>query len=293
MLQQTQVKTVIPYFKNFIQKFPSQKKLSEASEDQILAAWSGLGFYRRARNIFASKEIIKKEYGNKFPKKFNHIVALPGIGKSTAGAILSLAYLDPHPILDGNVKRVISRFLNKDLNVLTESQLWKLSSEMINRDDCFSYTQGIMDLGATICTPSKPSCNECPVNSHCLSAFKVSPIKRNKVASTKKIISMNLSLIQTKKSLLLAKNETESIWKNLWLPFKSVSLKNYVQDFQLICTQEIQHELTHRKLKINLNTYMTSEELKIKTNLQYKWIKKDRIDEYGLPKPISKVISEL
>ena len=224
MLQQTQVKTVIPYFKNFIQKFPSQKKLSEASEDQILAAWSGLGFYRRARNIFASKEIIKKEYGNKFPKKFNHIVTLPGIGKSTAGAILSLAYLDPHPILDGNVKRVISRFLNKDSNVLTESQLWKLSSEMINRDDCFSYTQGIMDLGATICTPSKPSCNECPVSSHCLSAFKVSPIKRNKVASTKKVISMNLSLIQTKKSLLLAKNETESIWKNLWLPFKSVSL---------------------------------------------------------------------
>ena len=293
MLQQTQVKTVIPYFKNFIQKFPSQKKLSEASEDQILAAWSGLGFYRRARNIFASKEIIKKEYGNKFPKKFNHIVALPGIGKSTAGAILSLAYLDPHPILDGNVKRVISRFLNKDLNVLTESQLWKLSSEMINRDDCFSYTQGIMDLGATICTPSKPSCNECPVNSHCLSAFKISPIKRNKVASTKKVISMNLSLIQTKKSLLLAKNETESIWKNLWLPFKSVSLKNHVQDFQLISTQEIQHELTHRKLKINLNTYITSDELKIKTNLQYKWIKKDRIDEYGLPKPISKVISEL
>ena len=293
MLQQTQVKTVIPYFKNFIQKFPSQKKLSEASEDQILAAWSGLGFYRRARNIFASKEIIKKEYGNKFPKKFNHIITLPGIGKSTAGAILSLAYLDPHPILDGNVKRVISRFLNKDLNVLTESQLWKLSSEMINRDDCFSYTQGIMDLGATICTPSKPSCNECPVNSHCLSAFKVSPIKRNKVASTKKVISMNLSLIQTKKSLLLAKNETESIWKNLWLPFKSVSLKNHVQDFQLISTQEIQHELTHRKLKINLNTYITSDELKIKTNLQYKWIKKDRIDEYGLPKPISKVISEL
>ena len=293
MLQQTQVKTVIPYFKNFIQKFPSQKKLSEASEDQILAAWSGLGFYRRARNIFASKEIIKKEYRNKFPKKFNHIITLPGIGKSTAGAILSLAYLDPHPILDGNVKRVISRFLNKDLNVLTESQLWKLSSEMINRDDCFSYTQGIMDLGATICTPSKPSCNECPVNSHCLSAFKVSPIKRNKVASTKKVISMNLSLIQTKKSLLLAKNETESIWKNLWLPFKSVSLKNHVQDFQLISTQEIQHELTHRKLKINLNTYITSDELKIKTNLQYKWIKKDRIDEYGLPKPISKVISEL
>ena len=93
--------------------------------------------------------------------------------------------------------------------------------------------------------------------------------------------------------MLLAKNETESIWKNLWLPFKSVSLKNYIQDFQLVSTQEIQHELTHRRLKIILNTYITSDELKINTNQQYKWIKKDRIDDYGLPKPITKVISEL
>ena len=293
MLQQTQVKTVIPYFKNFIKKFPSQKKLSVATEDQILAAWSGLGFYRRARNIYASKEIIKKEYGNKFPKEFHQIIGLPGIGKSTTGAILSLAFLDPHPILDGNVKRVITRFLHKDLNSMKEAELWKLSSDLINRDDCFSYTQGIMDLGATICTPSKPSCSICPVSSQCLSAFKVRSLKKNKSASKKKVISMNLSLIQTKKSLLLAKNEDESIWKNLWLPFESVSLENYVQDFQLIATQNIKHELTHRRLNINLSTYMSSKESKIQTNQQYKWIKKDRIDEYGLPKPITKVIKEL
>ncbi len=293
MLQQTQVKTVIPYFKNFIKKFPTQKKLSEATEDQILAAWSGLGFYRRARNIYASKEIIKKEYGNKFPKEFHQIINLPGIGKSTAGAIMSLAFLDPHPILDGNVKRVISRFLHKDLDLKKETELWKLSSELIDKDDCFSYTQGIMDLGATICTPSKPYCNICPVSSQCLSAFKVRSVKKKKSSSAKKVILMNFSLIQTKKSFLLAKNENESIWKNLWLPFESVSLKNHVQDFQLIASQNIQHELTHRRLNINLNTYMSSKELKIETNQQYKWIKKDRIDEYGLPKPITKVIKEL
>ena len=97
MLQQTQVKTVVPYFKNFIKKFPSQKRLAEASEDQVLAAWSGLGFYRRARNIFATKEIIKNNYGNRFPNEFQQIIELPGIGKSTAGAIMSLAYLDPSP----------------------------------------------------------------------------------------------------------------------------------------------------------------------------------------------------
>jgi len=293
MLQQTQVKTVIPYFKNFIKKFPSQKKLAEASEDQVLALWSGLGFYRRARNIFATKEIIKNHYENKFPNQFQQIIELPGIGKSTAGAIMSLAYLDPHPILDGNVKRVISRFLKKELDLLKEAELWELSEEMINRDDCFSYTQGIMDLGATLCKPSNPSCKECPVNSQCLSAFNVSPVKKNKKASVKKVIEMNLSLIQTKKSLLLAKNETDLIWKNLWLPFDSESIKNHIKNFKLATTKKIKHELTHRTLEINLKIYSALKELEIETNQTYKWIKKDRIDQYGLPKPISKAIKEL
>ena len=293
MLQQTQVKTVIPYFKNFIKKFPSQKSLSEASEDQVLAAWSGLGFYRRARNIFATKEIIKKNYGNRFPNEFKKIIELPGIGKSTAGAIMSLAYLDPHPILDGNVKRVISRLLKKELKLLKEAELWKLSQEMVSKDDCFSYTQGIMDLGATICTPSNPSCSKCPVSSQCLSAFKVRSVKKNKAVRVKKVIVMNLSLIQTKKSLLLMKNETDSIWKNLWLPFQSGSIKNHIKNFKLTANQKINHELTHRKLEINLKTYSSAKEVEIKTNQTYKWIKKDRIEEYGLPKPISKVIKEL
>jgi len=267
MLQQTQVKTVIPYFKNFIKKFPSQKSLSEASEDQVLAAWSGLGFYRRARNIFATKEIIKKNYGNRFPNEFKKIIELPGIGKSTAGAIMSLAYLDPHPILDGNVKRVISRLLKKELELLKEAELWKLSQEMVNKDDCFSYTQGIMDLGATICTPSNPSCSKCPVSSQCLSAFKVRSVKKNKAVRVKKVIVMNLSLIQTKKSLLLVKNETDSIWKNLWLPFQSGSIKNHIKNFKLTANQKINHELTHRKLEINLKTYSSAKEVEIKTCL--------------------------
>jgi A/G-specific adenine glycosylase len=293
MLQQTQVKTVIPYFKNFIKKFPSQKSLSKASEDQVLAAWSGLGFYRRARNIFATKEIIKNNYGNRFPNEFQQILELPGIGKSTAGAIMSLAYLNPHPILDGNVKRVISRFLGKELELMKEAELWILSKEMINTDDCFSYTQGIMDLGATICTPSNPSCSQCPVNSQCLSAFNVRTVKRNKAVPAKKVIVMNLSLIQTKKSLLLVKNETDSIWKNLWLPFDSGPIINYIKNFKLVANQKINHELTHRRLEINLKIFTSTKELVIKTNQTYKWIKKDRIDEYGLPKPISKVIKEL
>ena len=124
MLQQTQVQTVIPYFNAFIKKYPNLQKLSLATEDEILAEWSGLGFYRRARNIFASKEIIKTDYQNKFPKELEQIIRLPGIGKSTAGALMSLAFLEPQPILDGNVKRVISRLIKKDIATLKEKELW-------------------------------------------------------------------------------------------------------------------------------------------------------------------------
>ena len=293
MLQQTQVKTATPYFKNFIKKYPTQKKLSEASEDQILALWSGLGFYRRARNIFKTKEIIKEKYNNRFPKKFHQLLELPGIGKSTAGAIMSLAYQNPHPILDGNVKRVITRLTNKNIDLLKESQLWDLSSQFVNPQNCFAYTQGIMDLGATICTPTNPSCKDCPVQNQCMSAFNVTINKKRNVAQLKKVISMNLSLIQTEDSLLLVKNEASSIWKNLWVPFESRSLENYTNRFELTSSQKIQHELTHRRLNINLNTYISANESKIRTNKKYKWIKKDKINEYGLPKPISKVINEL
>ena len=293
MLQQTQVKTATPYFKNFIKKYPTQKKLSEASEDQILALWSGLGFYRRARNIFKTKEIIKEKYNNRFPKKFHQLLELPGIGKSTAGAIMSLAYQNPHPILDGNVKRVITRLTNKNIDLLKESQLWDLSSQFVNPQNCFAYTQGIMDLGATICTPTNPSCKDCPVQNQCMSAFNVTINKKRNVAQLKKVISMNLSLIQTEDSLLLVKNEARSIWKNLWVPFESRSLENYTNRFELTSSQKIQHELTHRRLNINLNTYISANESKIRTNKKYKWIKKDKINEYGLPKPISKVINEL
>ena len=264
-----------------------QAKIKFQLHGQAQGSIEGLGIYLLARKL------LKNNYGNRFPKEFQQIIELPGIGKSTAGAIMSLAYLEPHPILDGNVKRVISRFLKKELDFLKEAELWKLSQEMLSRDDCFSYTQGIMDLGATICTPSNPSCDECPVNSQCLSAFKVRSIKKNKTVSAKKVIVMNLSLIQTEKSLLLVKNETDSIWRNLWLPFDSGSIKNYIKNFKLTTKEKIKHELTHRRLEINLKTYSSLKEQEIETNQTYKWIKKDRIEEYGLPKPISKVIKEL
>ena len=206
---------------------------------------------------------------------------------------MSLAYLKPQPILDGNVKRVIARLFKKDLGSLKETELWNLSKKLVYEDDCFSYTQGIMDLGATICTPSNPLCLDCPINTKCLSAFNATKVKKSKSIAAKKVLPMNLSLIQTKKSVLLVKNETDSIWGNLWLPFETSLIKDYVKDFKLIASQKIRHELTHRSLDLKLNVYSSSKESEIETNRQYRWIKKDRIEEYGLPKPISQIINEL
>ena len=143
MLQQTQVKTVIPFFKKFIGKYPNLKSLSTATEEEILALWTGLGFYRRAINIYKAKEIILSDFKNRFPKSFNDIVRLPGIGESTAGAIMSIAYQIPYPILDANVKRVISRYESVDSNATHKSnkKLWALSSKHTPDNNIFSYTQ--------------------------------------------------------------------------------------------------------------------------------------------------------
>jgi len=293
MLQQTQVKTVIPYFNAFIKKYPTLQKLSLATEDEILASWSGLGFYRRAKNIFAAKEIIKKNHSNKFPSQFDRIIELPGIGRSTAGALMSLAFLVPQPILDGNVKRVISRLIRKNIAALKEKDLWELSTKLVNSEDCFSYTQGIMDLGATVCTKANPTCNACPLNESCLSAFKVPQQVNVNKAKNKKIILMSFALVQTKKSLLLRKNDTESIWSSLWIPFENSKMQSHANKLELTRNEKFRHELTHRSLDLDVNIYFSSKEFKLDTNQKYEWIKKDRIEHYGMPKPITKLIQQL
>ena len=293
MLQQTQVKTVIPYFKNFLKKYPTLRKISQASEDEIMAQWSGLGFYRRARNIFLTKEIIKNDFNNIFPKTYNEILSLPGIGKSTAGAIKSLAYLTPKPILDGNVKRVITRLVNKGIKPIKEKEFWQISEKLLHTKDCFSFTQGIMDLGATICTPTNPTCNQCPLKLNCQSAFKVKIKPKNKKRSIKRLIEMNLQLIHTEKSFLLVKNEEDSIWSRLWIPFNRATMDSYLNKLTHYKNEQISHQLTHRVLDLSINIYKSEKEFKIQTNKKYKWIKKDKIKEYGIPKPINKLMNEL
>ena len=170
MLQQTQVATVIPYFKRFVAQFPSVRSLARANLDEVLHLWTGLGYYARARNLHRAAQRIVKEHAGGFPRHYGAVADLPGTGRSTAGAILALAFGQRHPILDGNVKRVLARYhaVDKPINRReTEEHLWQLAEKHTPRARVADYTQAIMDLGAMVCTRAKPQCPCCPLRNSC------------------------------------------------------------------------------------------------------------------------------
>lgn len=170
MLQQTQVTAVIPYFLRFMQRFPDVLALADAPLDEVLHHWSGLGYYARARNLKRAAEQIRDLHGGVFPASFEQVAALPGIGRSTAGAILSLSQDLPHPIMDGNVRRVLARLFavaGRTGERAFEQELWRLAALLTPRERVAQYTQAIMDLGATVCTRRAPRCRECPLAPRC------------------------------------------------------------------------------------------------------------------------------
>ena len=170
MLQQTQVQTVVPYFERFMASFPDVTTLADASEDAVLAHWSGLCYYARARNLHKAARLVRDEHGGTFPESFDAVVALPGIGRSTAGAILSIAGGQRHPILDGNVKLVLARHHAVEGwpgKTAVANALWAAAEAHTPGQRVDDYTQAIMDLGATVCTRSRPQCGICPVSEDC------------------------------------------------------------------------------------------------------------------------------
>ena len=170
MLQQTQVATVIPYFQRFISRFPDIGALAAAPIDEVLHLWTGLGYYARARNLHRAAQRIRDLHAGEFPLRFEEVAALPGIGRSTAGAILALSRGERHPILDGNVKRVLGRCFGIEGNAAeraVEQRLWALAEACTPQDDAATYTQAVMDLGATLCTRRKPACALCPLDDGC------------------------------------------------------------------------------------------------------------------------------
>ena len=221
MLQQTQVQTVIPYFERFMENFPDVVSLANAAQDEVLQHWSGLGYYARARNLHRAAQIIRDEHGGKFPEVHDAVTELPGIGRSTAGAILSLAFDQRHAILDGNVKRVLARHEAVDGWPGTSSvakRLWEIAEQQTPNDRTAAYTQAIMDLGATLCTRSRPACDRCPVATDCTALQKVTvtsfpgkkPKKEKPQRSTIMVIAWHDGHVY------LERRPEAGIWGGLW-----------------------------------------------------------------------------
>ena len=294
MLQQTQVKTVIPYFNKFVEKYPNLDALLKASEDEILAQWSGLGFYRRAKNIYKACRVISEDFNSKLPTNINDLESLPGIGRSTAGAIMSIAFNEGHPILDANVKRVLGRYKKISFKTENEKQkkLWLISEELTPNKESFEYTQGIMDLGATHCSKSTPSCDLCPVSNNCDSAFKEFS---NKVSLRKAIqkptVKLNFILPHTKNEILMHKKQASEYWESLWIPIDGDEVK--IKGNQKYSKIKVNHPLSHLNLDMKIKTFKIDKKYDLDSNLEYKWIKKSKVDEYAMPTPIKKVVSTL
>jgi len=222
MLQQTQVKTVIPYFEKFMQSFPSALDLANAHEDEVLHHWSGLGYYARARNMHKSAQQVRDLHAGVFPLTFEDVLALPGIGRSTAGAILAQAEGQRYAILDGNVKRVLSRFHavhGWTGQTKVQEQLWGFAEQHTPHQQLADYTQAIMDLGATLCTRSKPKCEACPMRQECeayaTDQVAMLPTRKPKKALPVKSVRM-LLLRNAEQQILLEKRPPTGIWGGLW-----------------------------------------------------------------------------
>ncbi len=266
MLQQTQVETVKPYFMRFLEKYPKISDLARASTDDVLALWSGLGYYNRAKNLHKTSIIIHDDYQGAFPTCLDRLTELPGIGSSTAGAILSLSMGKRGVILDGNVKRVLSRFhlIEGYLeDKKTTDELWRHADRHTPAIETNVYTQGIMDLGATICKRSAPTCSECPLVNRCGAHryHMAEQIPRRK-PKRKKPVRDNLFFIicNEDKEVIVEKREESGVWAGLWSPperCKEYSLDKILEELNLhedsvmnIATESpIKHSFTHFQIE--------------------------------------------
>jgi len=218
MLQQTQVKTVLPRYAVWFKRFPNIEVLAKADLNDVLKAWEGLGYYRRARFIHGAAQQITELHNGIFPNDFNAIMALPGIGRSTAGAITSFCFGNNTPVLDGNVKRVLKRW--HALPEARDKTLWILAQQAIDHaSDHATWNQTMMELGATLCTAKRVDCQNCPVNNYCDSAFQVEFAKESRKTIAVRTVHWRIDLhIDAKKGIWLTQRPASGIWASLWTP---------------------------------------------------------------------------
>ena len=306
MLQQTQVKTAAPYFQRFVAALPSLPALAAAPQDQVLALWSGLGYYARARNLHAAAQRCVEWHGGELPRDLDALTALPGIGRSTAAAILSQAWGDRHAILDGNVKRVLARYhgiAGYPGLPAVEKQLWALAQSHLPDARMADYTQAQMDLGATLCTRADPACVLCPLQDDCIArregrVAELPTPKPGKVAPQRH--AQVLWLVDAQDRVLLQKRPPAGIWASLWtLPQADDAdaaqawLRTHTRaDFAAAeALAPIAHAFSHYKLELQpLRWRGIALRDAVGDNADLRWVARAELSELGIPAPIRKLL---
>ena len=282
MLQQTQVATVIPYFNRFIKKIPNFKSLAKINNQKLIKIWEGLGYYSRARNLKKTAQKIVNNFNGKLPNNFEDLLSLPGVGNYTASAILSIVFNKPYIPLDGNVKRVLKRYLFlKNEKDIKKEKLIKKKSVFGTSSRSSDYAQALMELGALICKPINPLCNKCPISKKCISLKKkdFNIVKNNKKNNEKYFI---LKVFKKNQSYLLIKNTKFNFLKNLTIfPMEELSRpKNFNKN------------LNFKMSNMNMNIKIEY----LKKNENYRspyWVNKKKINNYMLPSFTKKIVKYL
>ena len=305
MLQQTQVVTVIPYFEKFMASFPDIVALANADEDLVLHHWTGLGYYARARNLHKTAKIVRDKYHGEFPQTLDEVMDLPGIGRSTAGAVLSLSLGQHHPILDGNVKRVLARYFMIEgwYGVKkVENQLWHLSNQLTPKNNVTEFNQAMMDLGASLCSRSRFDCQACPLNSGC-GAFNAGKVKEFPHSKPKKAVpkkSCHQLIIKCDEKVLMEKRPSSGIWGGLFGFFEF----NEFSELELFLAQQginsdldllepFTHVFSHFELTINPHVLNVKKIPDVVNDKQLVWYSLDQSVEVGLAAPTKKLVKQI
>ena len=307
MLQQTQVATVLPYYQRFVASFPSVAALAAASQEQVLAHWSGLGYYARGRNLHRAAQLIAEKYHGEFPRRYEQILELPGIGRSTAAAICALAYHERRAILDGNVKRVLARYCGIEGSPgdkAVENQLWLQAEALLPQRDVASYIQAQMDMGATLCTRGRPKCGECPVRADCI-AFQTNRVHELPTPRPRKAVPERHStflLLLHDSDILLEKRAPSGIWGGLWCPPQLEDGQGVVADYLLhngIALKERSeltefiHTFTHFKLHITPVLLRVAHKPLQAQQPGSVWLNVNDALRVAIPTPVRKILGEL
>ena len=308
MLQQTQVGTVIPYFERFINRFPTIPDLAAADIDEVLHLWTGLGYYARARNLHRAAVEIRSKYGGVFPAEVEKVYQLPGIGRSTAHAILAFAFDQKLPILDGNVKRVLARHYQVHGwpgDKRTEMLLWQIAGDCMPPERTADYTQAIMDLGALVCLRQRPLCAACPVAETCLALEygQQTQLPTPAPKKTKPVRSVSMIMVRKNGSVLLERRPPNGIWGGLWsfpeLEPDTDPNSHMSKRFGLAVEvgrkwATLRHSFTHFHLDITpIPATLKKPENRIMENPGLVWYNLTKPDARGLAAPVKKLLDKL